>query len=288
MAFRFDALKLSFLRPDTAQGAAPRVLRGGLPLVGRLPVARQLQVLTGLLVVLLLVDAAIVVGGGAARRDPPSSDWVRRLSPRVTSDTSVRFVSFFLMIRRPPRSTLFPYTTLFRSARPSALTCEVIFAPLRRLHFRFITPQESHPNRTRKGREASPARGKAIGQSCFASKQAVPVLMPYFFACRLAAITMPSPRLPPPTHTGRPSNFGSSAISQLAKNESPSMFKMRLLRALIGCGPHGPFRHATASPAAVHSELFTSDSVTGKRAGAGARTTACAGGCGHDPRGESA
>src|SRR3712207_5481058 len=28
---------------------------------------------------------------------------------------------FFLMIRRPPRSTLFPYTTLFRSGRPTAL-----------------------------------------------------------------------------------------------------------------------------------------------------------------------
>src|SRR5690554_7675446 len=27
-------------------------------------------------------------------------------------------VFFFLMIRRPPRSTLFPYTTLFRSAGP--------------------------------------------------------------------------------------------------------------------------------------------------------------------------
>src|SRR5205807_8706651 len=27
------------------------------------------------------------------------------------------FFFFFLMIRRPPRSTLFPYTTLFRSAR---------------------------------------------------------------------------------------------------------------------------------------------------------------------------
>src|SRR2546429_1461997 len=27
---------------------------------------------------------------------------------------------FFLMIRRPPRSTLFPYTTLFRSERPPA------------------------------------------------------------------------------------------------------------------------------------------------------------------------
>src|SRR5690349_22887097 len=31
------------------------------------------------------------------------------------------FIFFFLMIRRPPRSTLFPYTTLFRSRR-SALT----------------------------------------------------------------------------------------------------------------------------------------------------------------------
>src|SRR3712207_9179331 len=28
-----------------------------------------------------------------------------------------RFYVFFLMIRRPPRSTLFPYTTLFRSKR---------------------------------------------------------------------------------------------------------------------------------------------------------------------------
>src|SRR5687768_17713840 len=27
------------------------------------------------------------------------------------------FLAFFLMIRRPPRSTLFPYTTLFRSGR---------------------------------------------------------------------------------------------------------------------------------------------------------------------------
>src|SRR3712207_8356118 len=26
---------------------------------------------------------------------------------------------FFLMIRRPPRSTLFPYTTLFRSSEPA-------------------------------------------------------------------------------------------------------------------------------------------------------------------------
>src|SRR5574340_1455926 len=33
-----------------------------------------------------------------------------------TGESVVLFLFFFLMIRRPPRSTLFPYTTLFRSA----------------------------------------------------------------------------------------------------------------------------------------------------------------------------
>src|SRR3972149_8442931 len=40
------------------------------------------------------------------------------LCPRPPLHRSVRasrFHIFFLMIRRPPRSTLFPYTTLFRS-----------------------------------------------------------------------------------------------------------------------------------------------------------------------------
>src|SRR3712207_8374001 len=32
-----------------------------------------------------------------------------------------RFFCFFLMIRRPPRSTLFPYTTLFRSLGPRSV-----------------------------------------------------------------------------------------------------------------------------------------------------------------------
>src|ERR1022692_3433216 len=34
---------------------------------------------------------------------------------RVTRSMSYFIIFFFLMIRRPPRSTLFPYTTLFRS-----------------------------------------------------------------------------------------------------------------------------------------------------------------------------
>ena len=38
---------------------------------------------------------------------------------------------FFLMIRRPPRSTLFPYTTLFRSDEPEtlALINEILMFP---------------------------------------------------------------------------------------------------------------------------------------------------------------
>src|SRR2546430_8293598 len=36
----------------------------------------------------------------------------------VVSQCVICLVFFFLMIRRPPRSTLFPYTTLFRSPLP--------------------------------------------------------------------------------------------------------------------------------------------------------------------------
>src|SRR5256885_5584867 len=42
-------------------------------------------------------------------------------------------IFFFLMIRRPPRSTLFPYTTLFRS-RPPARDCRPRRTPRRAAH----------------------------------------------------------------------------------------------------------------------------------------------------------
>src|SRR2546430_10402481 len=37
------------------------------------------------------------------------------MSTCCDSSSSIPITFFFLMIRRPPRSTLFPYTTLFRS-----------------------------------------------------------------------------------------------------------------------------------------------------------------------------
>src|SRR6266508_5400978 len=48
---------------------------------------------------------------------------------------------FFLMIRRPPRSTLFPYTTLFRSRRPR--------------------PGGQQPARPRRRDQGHPRRGRA-------------------------------------------------------------------------------------------------------------------------------
>src|SRR2546430_6352859 len=42
-------------------------------------------------------------------------------------------VFFFLMIRRPPRSTLFPYTTLFRSGRVAATVVGVLACSRRAL-----------------------------------------------------------------------------------------------------------------------------------------------------------
>src|SRR3989304_5818307 len=44
-------------------------------------------------------------------RPPP----LRRTPPHPRQPQASPLLLFFLMIRRPPRSTLFPYTTLFRS-----------------------------------------------------------------------------------------------------------------------------------------------------------------------------
>src|SRR3712207_8643684 len=58
---------------------------------------------------------------------------------------------FFLMIRRPPRSTLFPYTTLFRSAHE----CDALAAGA----------SEWHPalSDRRAGRDRAPALCQARG-----------------------------------------------------------------------------------------------------------------------------
>src|SRR3990167_5779295 len=54
----------------------------------------------------------------SAFASPQDSSQARSEEPNaeLPSPTKLPFPLFFLMIRRPPRSTLFPYTTLFRSS----------------------------------------------------------------------------------------------------------------------------------------------------------------------------
>src|SRR5699024_12512840 len=54
------------------------------------------------------ISVSLVTLSSSSRIAPP------HISPHCTSHP----VIFFFTIRRPPRSTLFPYTTLFRSAVP--------------------------------------------------------------------------------------------------------------------------------------------------------------------------
>src|SRR5260370_15834103 len=63
---------------------------------------------------------------------------------------------FFLMIRRPPRSTLFPYTTLFRSSS----------APLMETRLRNTTGESRSP------REAAPGKLSTMRHP-FAGKEVV-------------------------------------------------------------------------------------------------------------------
>src|SRR3990167_7306456 len=60
------------------------------------------------------------------RRSRPSGRSTSRSEEHTSelqSQSNLVCPLFFLMIRRPPISTLFPYTTLFRSTRSSACRC---------------------------------------------------------------------------------------------------------------------------------------------------------------------
>src|SRR5258708_3598520 len=68
------------------------------------------------------------VAGG--EREPES----KPPKPKSHDDSYVGF--FFLMIRRPPRSTLFPYTTLFRSRDADQRLGDLFFGQAHRIEER--------------------------------------------------------------------------------------------------------------------------------------------------------
>src|SRR2546429_6547658 len=82
---------------------------------------------------------------------------------------------FFLMIRRPPRSTLFPYTTLFRSSlaahRPSLFLVERLL-PSEPAHFRLSTWRFLRFHR--------PVLHKSGTKRVLAGRRAVQLLRPCF------------------------------------------------------------------------------------------------------------
>src|SRR5256885_10990284 len=75
-------------------------------------------------------------------------------------------IFFFLMIRRPPRSTLFPYTTLFRSAHQRPARGMAFWG------FREAATQE-HGKRSRRQGQQSPqgrCRGQYRGSAWFVTR----------------------------------------------------------------------------------------------------------------------
>src|SRR6266496_4976030 len=76
---------------------------------------------------------------------------------------------FFLMIRRPPRSTLFPYTTLFRSPErcPIWLFAPPAFARLR-LAARIVSPRARSPSP-----RSIPRGRRSRGASCMSRESRV-------------------------------------------------------------------------------------------------------------------
>src|SRR3989454_4386965 len=69
----------------------------------------------------------------------------------LTSSSTISLFFFFLMIRRPPRSTLFPYTTLFRSRQ----LAEFLLPPGARDDF---ADAGAEPHRA----DAQPVRGERV------------------------------------------------------------------------------------------------------------------------------
>src|SRR3712207_7560013 len=81
------------------------------------------------------------------------------------------------MIRRPPRSTLFPYTTLFRSVRSLLLTSP---------RGRNLTENMSHPRRHRDlTRSCCPRRAPAGRSGCRSEEHTSELQSRQYLVCRL-------------------------------------------------------------------------------------------------------
>src|SRR3712207_7237021 len=84
---------------------------------------------------------------------------------------------FFLMIRRPPRSTLFPYTTLFRSIRWLLVFTGVLIPAAKRTPLADTSPRSLRETATRTSRRRMEMRRSEEHTSELQSRQ--------YLVCRL-------------------------------------------------------------------------------------------------------
>src|SRR5260221_720086 len=123
---------------------------------------------------------------------------------------------FFLMIRRPPRSTLFPYTTLFRSCRrcprdPAARRAHAPGPPAR-------TPRGRHP-------QADPRAPRLLGDRKSTRLNSSHTVISYAVFC-LKKKNRPA-RPPPPSSSTPPTATGASHLQDpghLFPYEHPHLF----------------------------------------------------------------
>src|SRR5258707_5756985 len=155
-------------------------------------------------------------GSGQACRSAPRCSRFRSTTPTLRPSHS-RF-SFFLMIRRPPRSTLFPYTTLFRSveeleARTKAAERQVQEVQMRFDQLRQQLQRDTDETRQRLNRSADE---RAAGEKAKRSEEHTSELQSrQYLVCRLllekkntdiSVNTIPLKRVIGP---GSPTAFGS-------------------------------------------------------------------------------
>src|SRR5438874_6988067 len=78
--------------------------------------------------------------------------------------------SFFLMARRPPRSTLFPYTTLFRSLVDAAVRPFILTSMLKRVDLAVYERSEEHTSELQSRRDLVCRllleKKKRVGRAC--------------------------------------------------------------------------------------------------------------------------
>src|SRR5437016_14566480 len=96
---------------------------------------------------------------------------------------------FFLMIRRPPRSTLFPYTTLFRSA--NVHDTDIVFVRGHRV--RLLEYDHWEEDKSKPGDKLVESRGVGFEASALHRESTSPpyrsteMICPYVFGCNQVA-----------------------------------------------------------------------------------------------------